>query len=59
MPAEAAQPDEGWKLPLEKRQVLDGIYGDEKALPLEVQKEKRIRRSGRRALLAIAGETQM
>jgi tetratricopeptide (TPR) repeat protein len=52
--AEAAQPDEGWKLPAEKRQALDEIYGDEKVVPLDVEKETRIRRSGRRAFLAIA-----
>ena len=52
--AEAAQPDEGWKLPPEKRKVLDEIFGEEKPVRLEAEKEKRIRRSGRRAFLAIA-----
>ena len=52
--AEAAQPDEGWKLPPDKRQALDEIFGEEKAVRSEVEKEKRIRRSGRRAFLAIA-----
>ena len=52
--AEAAQPDEGWKLPPEKRKVLDEIFGSEKPLGPEVEKEKRIRRSGFRAFLAIA-----
>jgi Mg-chelatase subunit ChlD len=52
--AEAAQPDEGWKLPAEKRQALDEIYVDEKVVPLDVEKENRIRRSGRRTFLSIA-----
>ena len=52
--AEAAQPDEGWKLPPEKRKALDDIFGAEKPVRLEVEKEKRVKRSGRRAFLAIA-----
>jgi tetratricopeptide (TPR) repeat protein len=52
--AEAAQPDDGWKLPPEKRKALDDIFGEEKVLRLDAEKEKRIRRSGRRAFLAIA-----
>lgn len=52
--AESAQPDEGWKLPLEKRKALDDIFGAAKVLRLDAEKETRIRRSGRRAFLAIA-----
>ncbi len=52
--AEAAQPDESWKLPPEKRKALDEIFGEEKPVSLNVESEKRIRHSGRRALLAIA-----
>jgi tetratricopeptide (TPR) repeat protein len=52
--AESAQPDEGWKLPPEKRKALDDIFGGEKVLRMDAEKEKRIRRSGRRAFLAIA-----
>jgi secreted protein with Ig-like and vWFA domain len=59
--AEAAEKDHSWKLSEEKRQVLDEIFGEEKVTRLEPHlirpeehKEKGIRRSGRRALLAIA-----
>ncbi len=56
--SEAAQPDDGWKLPEEKRKVLDEIFGSSQDGPSnaihDAQKEKRIRHSGRRALLAIA-----
>ena len=52
--AEAAEPDESWKLPAEKRKVLDEIFGEEKVTRLEPKTEHRIRRSGRRMLLAIA-----
>ncbi|MDP3851421.1 MAG: von Willebrand factor type A domain-containing protein [Luteolibacter sp.] len=52
--AEGAQPDDGWKLPPEKRKVLDDIFGEEQPVRLEEQKEIRIRRGGRRAFLAIA-----
>ena len=59
--AEAAEPDQSWKLPAEKRKVLDEIFGEEKVTRLEphqirseAQNEQGIRRSGRRALLAIA-----
>jgi capsular polysaccharide biosynthesis protein len=53
--AETARPDDNkWKLPPEKRQSLDAIFGEEKPIRLEVEKEKRIRHNGRRALLAIA-----
>ncbi|MEO5716936.1 MAG: von Willebrand factor type A domain-containing protein, partial [Luteolibacter sp.] len=52
--AESAEPDNSWKLPEEKRKVLDEIFGDEKIVSLESDKDARIRRSGRRALLAIA-----
>ena len=52
--AETARPEEGWKLPPEKRKELDEIFGEEQPVRLEVAKENRIRRSMRRALLAIA-----
>lgn len=52
--AEATQPDDGWKLPPEKRKALDEIFGGEKPIHLEFEKEKRIRRAGLRAFLAIA-----
>ncbi|RYD23459.1 MAG: DUF3520 domain-containing protein [Verrucomicrobiaceae bacterium] len=57
--AEASEPDDTWKLPAEKRKVLDEIFGHEEkeALPvplLDPLREKRISHSGRRALLAIA-----
>ncbi len=54
--AEAAKPDESWRLPPENRQTLDELFGKEKPKPVfaELQKEQRIRHSGRRALLAIA-----
>ena len=52
--AEAAKPDESWKLPPEKRRVLDDIFGTEIPVLKDPQKEQRIRRSGRRALFAIA-----
>ena len=52
--AEAAQPDEAWKLPPEKRQALDEIFGANKPVPEDPRKEKRIRRSGYRAFFAIA-----
>ena len=54
--SEAALPDDGWKLPEEKRKVLDEIFGSSQDGPSnrihDAQKEKRIRHSGRRALLA-------
>lgn len=52
--AEKQQPDEGWKLPEEKRRVLDEIFGETKVVRLEAEKEKRIRHTGRGILLAIA-----
>ncbi|MEY3895762.1 MAG: hypothetical protein RLZZ214_1282 [Verrucomicrobiota bacterium] len=59
--AEAAEQDHSWKLPAEKRQVLDEIFGEENVTRLEPNfsrpeaiKERNIRRSGRRAFLAIA-----
>lgn len=52
--AEKQQPDEGWKLPEEKRRVLDEIFGETKVVPLEAEKETRTRHTGRRILLAIA-----
>ncbi|MEO7099420.1 MAG: von Willebrand factor type A domain-containing protein [Luteolibacter sp.] len=52
--AESAEPDNSWKLPAEKRKVLDEIFGEEKPSRLEDDADFQIRRSGRRALLAIA-----
>ncbi len=52
--AEAAEPDESWKLPAEKRRVLDEMLGEDKIVSIESDQESKIRRSGRRALLAIA-----
>jgi secreted protein with Ig-like and vWFA domain/capsular polysaccharide biosynthesis protein len=47
-------PDEAWKLPPEKRKPLDELFGVEQASVPAADPEVRIRRSGRRALLAIA-----
>ncbi len=52
--AEAAEKDYSWKLPPEKRKVLDEVLGEEKVIRLETQKERRIRRAGFRAFFAIA-----
>ncbi len=52
--AEAAEPDTTWKLPPEKRAILDEIFGPETVIKLEPEKEFRIRRSGRRAMFATA-----
>lgn len=52
--AEKQQPDDGWKLPPEKRRALDEIFGDEKPRSSDPVIEKRVRFSARRALLAIA-----
>ncbi|MEO5915474.1 MAG: von Willebrand factor type A domain-containing protein [Luteolibacter sp.] len=52
--AEASEADHSWKLPPEKRKLLDEIFGEEKVVKLELEKERDIRRSGRRAILAIA-----
>jgi len=52
--AESAAPDLTWALPVEKRRALDEIFGQEKIIPIKSEKEKRISRSGRRVLLAIA-----
>lgn len=52
--AEKQQPDEGWKLPEEKRKVLDEIFGDGKVVRLEVRNEARVSHTGRKILLAIA-----
>ena len=52
--AEAAEKDHSWKLPVEKRQVLDEIFGEEKVYRLDPQKERRIRRASFRAFFAIA-----
>jgi Mg-chelatase subunit ChlD len=55
--AETPQPSEAWKLPPEKRLLLEASLGADPvatATVLDPRKEFRIRRSGRRALLAIA-----
>ncbi|RYD38743.1 MAG: hypothetical protein EOP85_16885, partial [Verrucomicrobiaceae bacterium] len=52
--AEAEQPDETWKLPAEKRQAIEELFGREEAVSAEVAREKRINHTGRRAFLAIA-----
>ncbi|MEO8615641.1 MAG: hypothetical protein ABI600_10900, partial [Luteolibacter sp.] len=52
--AESAELDDSWKLPEEKRKALEGTLGEEKVVMLEPNNEICIRRSGRRALLAIA-----
>jgi Mg-chelatase subunit ChlD len=52
--AHAVQSDEAWKLPDGKRQALDEILGGVKPIRQEPLIEKRIRHSGRRAVLAIA-----
>ena len=48
------QADDVWKLSPEKRRAVEEILGEGQPIRLEVAKEKRIRRSGRRAFLAIA-----
>ena len=52
--AEAAEPDHSWKLPPEKRKLLDEIFGEEKIILPDPQKELLIRRAGLRAFFAIA-----
>ncbi len=52
--AETSQPDEDWKLPEEKRRALDELFGDAAVPQQDVEKDCRVNRSGRRALLAIA-----
>ena len=52
--AEAAETDHSWKLPPEKRKALDEIFGVETVVQLDARKELRVRRYGRRAMLAIA-----
>ncbi len=52
--AEAAGKDHSWKLPPEKRKLLDEILGEENVTRLEFQKERRIRRAGFRTFIAIA-----
>ena len=52
--AEASEADHSWKLPPEKRKLLDEIFGEEKVVRLAPDKERNIRHSGRRALLGIA-----
>ncbi len=43
-----------WKLPAEKRQVVDELAGEAESMTVAVQKEARISRSGRRAFFAMA-----
>jgi hypothetical protein len=53
--SETARPDDDkWKLPPEKRKSVDILFGEQNPIRLELEKEKRIRHSGRRVLLAIA-----
>ena len=52
--AEAAEPDQSWKLPPEKRKVLDEIFGVQKVVLSDPQQELRIRRSRRQTFLTIA-----
>ncbi|MES2476689.1 MAG: von Willebrand factor type A domain-containing protein [Verrucomicrobiota bacterium] len=52
--AEASETDNSWKLPPEKRKVLDDIFGEEKPIRLEVDRKDSSSWSGRRMLLAIA-----
>ncbi len=52
--AEKQQPDEGWKLPGEKRRALDELFGEPAPVRLEAERDRRVKHSGRRALLAIA-----
>jgi uncharacterized protein involved in exopolysaccharide biosynthesis len=52
--AEKQQPDEGWKLPEDKRRALDELFGEPAVVRLEAERERRVKHSGRRALLAIA-----
>lgn len=52
--AETSQPDEDWKLPEEKRRALDELFADAAVPRQDVEKDCRVNRSGRRALLAIA-----
>lgn len=53
--AEAAEPDLSWKLPAEKRRVLDEIFDKKKNTDLvPLSNEPSVRLNGRRALFAIA-----
>ncbi len=52
--AEASEEDHSWKLPPEKRKLLDEICGEDQVVHLEPAREQVIRSSGRRAALAIA-----
>lgn len=52
--AEKHEPDDAWKLPEAKRRALDELFGDPSDARLEAERETRVKRSGRRALLAIA-----
>ncbi|GAA5116095.1 von Willebrand factor type A domain-containing protein [Luteolibacter yonseiensis] len=53
--SEASEPDLSWKLPEEKRRILDDIFGEEKIPPAASSPEAgRVRRNGLRVLSAIA-----
>ena len=52
--AENAKPDEAWRLPPEKRKAVRGLFWKQDAAESGEAREKRVKRSGRRALLAIA-----
>jgi tetratricopeptide (TPR) repeat protein len=51
---EAEQPDDGWKLPEEKRRALDAIFDEPSPQPVTTSPKLRPVRRGRNALLAIA-----
>ncbi len=52
--AEASEADQSWKLPPEKRKLLDEICGEERVVRHLPEQEQGIHRSGRQAALAIA-----
>src|SRR6478735_4451689 len=52
--AESTAADSEWKLAAEKRGALDEILGQVNVIPLDSQKELRVRRAGMRAFFAIA-----
>ena len=52
--AENPQADESWKLPPEKRQAVEDVSCEKQVEELQQARERRVKRSGRRALFAIA-----
>ncbi|MFZ9938082.1 MAG: YfbK domain-containing protein [Luteolibacter sp.] len=52
--AENAKPDQAWRLPPEKGNAVEDVLGKQTVVGIEGAREKRVKRSGRRALLAIA-----